>query len=700
MGPALRACLIGAYPPSLSDASLRTYWAARGLAERGHQIFVVTGAADGGQCHLDEAEQAGHQPAFPARGGFARVFAVPPPVRPDDPGPGQDLGSGQEPGPGQASRLARCAADVIEQAGSGVVVAGPDEPYSAAGYLAARQAGSPLLISAAQDGHPVPAEVFHPDAGPLPVAEIDRLAAACVHRAGLRGRQPGGGLDPALPCLGSYDPPGSSRSAGLLLAALAALRPAGLQASGLLMTDPSQHASLWAAATASGLADSVRLLPVLPHWRLAGFIRRCTAICCLGPVGQGIAAETLACGGCLILAEPDLPGQSQADQLPGYWLEDGTNAVVLADAGAPGDLERRLRPLISQPEAAAAIGAAGLLVSRKFPAYPPFVDAWEARLGALSDPVRRPRRQPPASTAVTPGTGPGLQPGSDLLVEASAAAAARSCRGPDWVQFGLWRAAGRPDGRAELYAAIRAVSSRLLDEGRVSDFFFMHKPPGFRLRFQAAGATRPDLASQLASLFSRWQRSGLIMGWRPGVYEPEEHLFGGPVSMRSVHRIFTADSLAWLGFHAAGPDAGPGWAMSLLQIRALFEALHIDGWEDRDVWDRLQRQAGRRPPPATAARPELGQLAVALRTAWSARQGLAARLSPAAAELAGAYRAAVLGAGSHWRADYLASGDATVGGRELAAFLIVFHWNRAGFPAARQALLTEAMLAIRPGANR
>jgi thiopeptide-type bacteriocin biosynthesis protein len=695
VGPALRACLIGAYPPSLSDASLGTYWAARGLAERGHQVFVVTGAPDGWRCHLDEADRTWLQPEFPASGGYVRVFQAPgPPARP---GGGTGTGQAAEPGQagadgqtdGQADRLTRCATAVISQNGCDVATAAADEPYSAAGYRAARSAGLPLLICPAPDGHPVPAEVFHPDAAPMPAAEIDRLAAAFAGPAGSRSRL-APALDPGLSCLGSYDLPGSSHNARLLLDALTALGPA---MNALLMTDPAQHASLRAIVADRGLGGQVRLLPVLPPWRLAGFIRRCLALCGPGPEAAGIAAATLACGTCLILARrgpAGHPGSHRHGQ-PGWQLEDGLSAVVLTGAEAPAELAERLRPLISRPETAAAIGAGGLLVSRKFPAFAEFADAWEARLRAMPGPAR----QRPGQNA-----GPYLDSGPDLTAETAAAAAAARCRATGWLQFGLWQAPGQPAVRGVLYAAIRAAVTGLLDTGEAGDFFYMHKPPGLRLRFRAAAGTGAELSGRLTALLAGWQRSGLIDGWRPGVYEPEEHLFGGPVSMRSVHRIFTADSMAWLGFHTAGRAAGPAWALSLAQIRALFRALRIDGWEDRDVWDRLRWQAGRRLSPATAARPELARLASALRSAWSARQGPAGQLSPAGAELAAAYQAAVLEEGKRWRTGYLASGDASVGARELAAFLIVFHWNRAGFPVTRQALLAEAMLAIRPGAHR
>jgi thiopeptide-type bacteriocin biosynthesis protein len=182
------------------------------------------------------------------------------------------------------------------------------------------------------------------------------------------------------------------------------------------------------------------------------------------------------------------------------------------------------------------------------------------------------------------------------------------------------------------------------------------------------------------------------------VYEPETYLFGGPASMRSVHRVFTADSLAWLDYHrprlAAGhgraQPPGPAWAMSLLLVQTLFATLQIVGWEDLGVWERVRRY---RPlAPAAAADPRLTRLAAALRAVWPSRTALAAKLSPEAVELAEDYRHIVRTEGERWFRDYFESGSAAMGPRAVASYMILFHWNRANLPAWRQALIAEALL--------
>jgi thiopeptide-type bacteriocin biosynthesis protein len=168
---------------------------------------------------------------------------------------------------------------------------------------------------------------------------------------------------------------------------------------------------------------------------------------------------------------------------------------------------------------------------------------------------------------------------------------------PDsWLHYGVVPVIGQ---HGALYGALRSAAVELLGGGHAHEFFFLHKPPGLRVRFQPAGDSLAQLEGDLERRLHDWRRDGLVDSWRGGAYEPEEYLFGGPVSMRSVHRVFTADSLAWLDFHSAGHEGGnrrpgPAWAVSLLMVRALLDALAIIGWEDLDVWDRLRWQAGRR----------------------------------------------------------------------------------------------------------
>lgn len=93
------------------------------------------------------------------------------------------------------------------------------------------------------------------------------------------------------------------------------------------------------------------------------------------------------------------------------------------------------------------------------------------------------------------------------------------------------------------YRQLAATVGEFTESGQARDFFFMHKPPGPRVRFRAA--------------------------------EPS-----GAEDLRAA-RLFTADSRAWLDVHTAvaGAPAPSGWRVSLTLPHAVFDSLGIVGWE-------------------------------------------------------------------------------------------------------------------------
>ncbi|HEX4788680.1 MAG TPA: thiopeptide-type bacteriocin biosynthesis protein [Actinospica sp.] len=264
----------------------------------------------------------------------------------------------------------------------------------------------------------------------------------------------------------------------------------------------------------------------------------------------------------------------------------------------------------------------------------------------------------------------------------------------------------------QLYSRLADTARELLGSGLARDFFFMHKPPGLRVRFCAQDRGRvPELRVRSAARLDPGEAGE--PGWsRPvaGVYEPETYLFGGAVSMDYVHRLFTADSLAWLDRFAtpnstldSTPDsatdramreesASGGWRVSLVLLRALLDGLGVVGWEDRGVWQVVREEAGRRLAGGLSD-PQARRAAAGIRGYW--RQPASAQIDafPAALRpLLRGRRDEVCRAAQAWRAGYFESGRPEVGPRRAAAHCVVFHWNRGRFTAARQRLLTEALL--------
>jgi thiopeptide-type bacteriocin biosynthesis protein len=284
-----------------------------------------------------------------------------------------------------------------------------------------------------------------------------------------------------------------------------------------------------------------------------------------------------------------------------------------------------------------------------------------------------------------------------VFLEAGVRALEIGADSANWIQFGLEFKPGRVC--SDLYRRAASLAREMLQDASISNFFFMHKPPGIRLRFETNAARRHRLADDLRHRLEVWQREGLVERIVPGVYEPETHLFGGPVSMRSVHELFTIDSLAWLDFHALADSqreaSVPAWALSLAMLRALFTGLGITDWEDLDVWDRVRRKTGRSLPDEALPQAEFEEAASGIQARWLNSQLLLKELSPQVRSIAENYREAVIGVTARWCSGYFASYDAHVGPRAGAALFTIFHWNRSALPLTRQALLAEALVARR-----
>ena len=441
----MKICIIGKFPPIEGGVSVRTYWAARGLAERGHEVFVVTNAdevEDAFRVRLDDADDAPQlAPEFPETGGFVKVFS------PERFGPRMRHSPTANP---FVSKLAGLATQVLTDAGCEVIVANYFEPYAVAGHLAATWTDVPLLVQhagtdvdrlmripelattykrvlRAADGvittprlvgrfagmgvrpaaihllstYPYP-PAFTPDAEPLHPADVGRLAvrppAAPV---------PPRAFDPRLPTIGMYGKPGEVKGTYDLIGALGMLRGEGLRFNLLLMIGTGRAADVGRAVMDGGLADSAWVLPFLPHWRVPRFIRTCTAVCFLErdfPIaihGPMVPREVLACGTCLVLSGEILGKQHYRDR-----LGDGDNFVVAPDPKDRAALADRLRPLITHPERARAIGARGHLVAAGFPDYADVVDAWEALLTPFADRAPGPDAGPEAGPEAGSDAGP------------------------------------------------------------------------------------------------------------------------------------------------------------------------------------------------------------------------------------------------------------------------------------------------------
>lgn len=260
-----------------------------------------------------------------------------------------------------------------------------------------------------------------------------------------------------------------------------------------------------------------------------------------------------------------------------------------------------------------------------------------------------------------------------------------------WVQLGVCPAQDASLSR-QLLGEIAATGRDALTRGVAQNFFFMRKPPGLRLRFEV----NPDVGDEFADLLyeqaDSWRADGLIEAVRPGVYEPETVLFGGPESMHYVHALFTVDSLFWLTYHSiATPDqpAEPT-LVSLPLLRFLLDGLDITGWEDLGVWDQVRTATGRQ-LPAEADLTGFADVFGGIRRLWYEQSLLMEQLDPVRQALLIEHGELLRHGAQRWSNGYFASRSATLGPRAAAAYYVVFFWNRAGLSAIEQAMVAESL---------
>lgn len=263
---------------------------------------------------------------------------------------------------------------------------------------------------------------------------------------------------------------------------------------------------------------------------------------------------------------------------------------------------------------------------------------------------------------------------TDALVEHS-----RQCR--LWVDLGVTLPAQA--NRAASYDVMRDVSNDLVDAGRVSTWFFLHKPPGFRWRLQAESE---DDVAQISSLATGALLDRAATVATPALYEPQFALFGGPETMAWVHEGWAVDSELWSRWHATADPKPSRIATSLDALADLFSRSGVEGWQDREVWRLVTTCTGRRVAPGSWERPEVARAAREIRLLWDRAWYDRPPHAPAS----------TLGPPSRTGPHPAARTDAGLTPRALLAHWVVFHWNRAGFAPGYQALIAEALMQRTP----
>ncbi len=433
----MRICVIGKYPPIQGGVSMRTYRAAHALAQRGHEVHVVTNAKEATApflMHMRPQDWDRCDARYDL--GSVRVHWTEPADRSQYHVPMASP---------FVSKLATLAANAHAERPFDVIYSHYLEPYGVAGHLASQMLGVPHVVrTAGSDAgrlwhHPQLESIYD---HVLRSAEAVVATGSVADRAVTRGVRPeriayGGQLalsddlftpigppldlaalraemgpeselhdmwwgdfDGTCPHFGIYGKLGDSKGSFALLDALKRLKSAGLEIGLVAIAHgrPQIERRFRARAKKLGLVDRILQVPFLPHWRIPEFLRGCTAVCCLEqdfPIGFHspiVPFEVLLSGTCLVASTEVLT------KLPGHGrLPHGYGCVAIADVEDVDELSSRLAAIAADPIPAGAIGARGRTFARELQRDVAFPETLEHVLEAAA------ARRPAATTTRSSG---------------------------------------------------------------------------------------------------------------------------------------------------------------------------------------------------------------------------------------------------------------------------------------------------------
>ncbi|GAB3162156.1 hypothetical protein GCM10027059_14200 [Myceligenerans halotolerans] len=254
--------------------------------------------------------------------------------------------------------------------------------------------------------------------------------------------------------------------------------------------------------------------------------------------------------------------------------------------------------------------------------------------------------------------------------------------GTRWTQISL-AFPDDPTSHRESRLAVAHVLDDLGDTGAHHGWWFMNKPPGWRIRTH--NANEPAVVHEL----DRLHANGTITAWTRTIYEPETTAFGGTQAMAVVHDLFRADSHGVLAHQQArAPGLGAREA-SLVLLGALTRAARLDSFETGDVFAKVAAMR----PPVTTSNTDIQSLAdqakPLLRIPTDATSPLLAPDGPAPHLRAWADAFTTSG---KQLVDLADGGRLDRGLRSVLAQTVIFHWNRLALPAPSQATLATAIV--------
>jgi glycosyltransferase involved in cell wall biosynthesis len=430
----MKICFISKYPPIQGGVSASCYWAARGLAEKGHQVFVVTNAKEV-ESHYriklseeDKKVDGEYEKTFPESGGSVTVYST-------------ELESSTKmfyipQNNPIISRLAAIATNVIQKEKCEVIFASYFEPYCVAAHLASlwtktpyivRHAGSDLfrlfdneelqttyvnvlkganrVLSAGSSieklksfgvsknrivsniSYSLPEEFFNPESSDVNINDFirrnkDSDAVGEFANCFLPIE------DESLPVLGTYGKIGEFKGTIDLLYSMSKLIKEGFQFYLVTMSNARFYPRFLDLVRKLELKDYIKFVPFQPNWRVRDFIRACDAVAYLErdfPIAEHtpvIPLEIISCGGCLITSE-----EIAFKQFFRSRINNLKNAVIIADPKDHEALAKGIKFALEDKDRAKKIGELGNIELKRKYHYDNYIARMESLLSAVSTEV-------------------------------------------------------------------------------------------------------------------------------------------------------------------------------------------------------------------------------------------------------------------------------------------------------------------------
>lgn len=493
----MRICIIGKFPPIQGGVSMRTYWSARALAGRGHEVHVVTNAKE-----VQAPFRMHMRPADWAR-CESQDDSLSLTVHWTDP---VDWSQTYIPMASPfVTKLATIASRAHAQRPFDVIYSHYLEPYGIAGHLAAQMTGVPHVVRMAGSDagrlwhHPqfealydhvlrsaelviatgtvadravargvapdriaaggafaVPEHLFTPEGPRLDLGALRQEVAQDPELAPLWWGEHTGGA----PCFGVYGKLGKHKGSFALLAAMHRLKRAGIEVGLLVLAhgEPSVQAAFRARAMELDLVDCILQIPFLPHWRVPEFLRGCLAVCCFeqdfpiavhGPI---IPREVLMSGRCLVGSTEVIRKLPSFAQLP-----HGYGCVAIEDVNDVELVSERLAAIVKEPETAATIGARGRAFALEVQRQAAFPDRLESILRSAV------LRQRPPATGRQSADRTGADAGDRFVLTRLVGGAIADVAGSQPETLGLPVQADLPWARRVLNTAQRCAAGNAAD---------------------------------------------------------------------------------------------------------------------------------------------------------------------------------------------------------------------------------------------